>query len=306
MSVSTSSPTCSSRTPSHWKAVATTLVTDALPFVVAFLEPLRWMAWLWVQPGHPSTWQIAVPLASVWIASTRLPDARRIAAELSQLFPNPDAPQRTGPMWLMVAGALLLVAAHVSISPPVAMFGLTALLSGWVLRRHGPFVLRGLAPAFWFLLLAVPVPHQLTGAVAGLMSLFFNKIAAQMLTTCGLPTQAIGPVLYIGASASPVFTAQALPGFFVIPATLVAVACLSIVDRSGLRIASQRMALTLLVAGAVNFLAICALALVVHQTGNRSILTFPFKWAALAFSLACVAVMFRLPAVLRSRSVVAP
>lgn len=293
MSVATPAPRTSERYQIAWRRLGLAMVTDGIPFAVACFEPIRWMFWLWTQPGYPTSWQVAVPLGSLLIAHSRMGDAQRIALELERLFPDPGSPQRRGNIALLILGGLVLVSAHVAVSPPAAMVGLVCTCAGWALRRFGPFVMRALVPAFLFLLLAVPFPHHWMNALSGLMSMLVNKIAGQVLTATGLTTQSIGAVLYVGASATPMFTGQSLSGFFVIPATMAVALTRVLVSRSDIRAALQRLVLAGSVAGVVNFTTICLLAVVIHRSGDRSLLALRLEWVTFGIAVMISELLYR-------------
>jgi len=273
--------------------IASGLFSGALPIALASWEPLRSAALAWLGPGEQASWQMAVPFGSLLIVCNRMGDAKRTANELSLLFPDRDSPQRRGSVALLVLGCVLLFLAHLSVSPPAGMLGIVCICAGWTLRQFGPFVFRVLLPAFLFLLLVVPVPHHFMVLTSTVMSIVFSKVAAQLLTILGMTSHSNGPFLYAGSATAPLLIASSLSGCFVVPATVSVALGRLLVYRSDLGFSLRVLAEAAVIGGVANLALICLLAVLVHQTGDRSILGLRLEWLSVVVSVLALELLVR-------------
>lgn len=258
----------SERVPLSRRAVLAFLFGEAVPFLILVAGPLRWLVPLWLSPGYPAGWQGLVPvgaLAVAWSLRGRVSSTR---AELKALFPSPEAPQRRGSLWLLGIGCGLLVIAQVGVSPPLWMAGTLVVIAGWVNRRHGPFVLRALAPAFGFAVLAIPAPYQVLSQAAGLTAIVTAKLAAQVLPVTGLPAKAQASVLLLGTVDMPLVVGQSWTGLFAGSATVAALACRVLMAWPGPGRAIAVIGLSLGCGMGVNFFLLCLAAHIVHASSS--------------------------------------
>ena len=257
----TSLPTEATRSPRGWIGAAGAIV----PLVICMGEPLRWLLPLCVTAGNPAGWQLLVPLGAAVIAWRLRHDIAATETDLSRLFPDPGSPQRSGSAGPLAAGCLLLLLAHVSMSPPLAAFGAIGAAMGWAWQVRGPFVVRKLAPAFGYLLLAVPIPHRVVGTAGALGAMANAKLAGQLLPSLGVPCTGRGTFLYLGGSGNPFPVGLELSGLFGVSATLAAGILWAVIARVDLRSMIRVVMIGLGVGLLVNFALICLLASMAAQ-----------------------------------------
>ena len=257
-----------SRDRASGRAVVAWAIGEGLPFAILIAEPMRWLVPLWLLPGYPAGWQVLIPLAALAIAWSLRDRVEVVRSELATLFPSCDAPQRHGSVWLLGIGCGILLVAQIGASPPLAMSGAIVAIAGWVNRRHGPFVLKALAPAFAFALLAIPVPYQMLSRAAGASAIITAKLASQVLPITGLAAKAQGSVLLLGLADVPFTVGPGWTGLFTVSAAIAASMCRLLMSWPGVGRALAVLAVALCCGLGVNFALLCIAAHAVHGSST--------------------------------------
>lgn len=201
-------PTSDLRSPSPPRTLpqdAVQWLWVAVPLLILLAQPLRWSVGVWFENESQLYYQAWVlVLAGLWAAALR-PELARTTAELAQVFPDPQSPQRRGNLIFVVLGVVLFLISYLTMMPLFSLLALPVVLGGAVFFLFGPFLLRALAGPLLLLFLSAPLPSSLAGGIVQYIQLRSASFAGLALPTFGV-TNRIQGITVTMSSNNEIFT----------------------------------------------------------------------------------------------------
>jgi hypothetical protein len=125
------------------------------------VQPTLWLKSTWFDLHSPFFAQPLVLLGAFLIGYSRRTVIEKTAQELATLFPA-SSPKRRGNIVGIILGGVVALLGHLLKTDFIAILGFVVVLTGVVFYFYGPFILRNLFPALFFLCFLIPLPKTLT------------------------------------------------------------------------------------------------------------------------------------------------
>jgi exosortase/archaeosortase family protein len=130
--------------------------------LLLLVQPTIWLTGTWFDWHSPFFAQPLVLLGALLIGYSRRDEVEKTARELAELFP-PESPKRRGNVAVVVFGGMIALMGHVLRMDFVAILGFVVVFTGIIFYFYGPFVLKSLGSALFFLCFLIPLPKTVTG-----------------------------------------------------------------------------------------------------------------------------------------------
>jgi exosortase/archaeosortase family protein len=137
-----------------------------LLLLLLLIQPTIWLVSTWFDWHSPFFAQPLVLLGAFLIGYSRRAEIEKTAQELAELFP-PESPKRRGNILGMVLGGAISFAGHLMHMDFLSILGFVIAFTGVIFYFYGPFVLKSLTPALFFLFFLIPLPKTIIGLFQG-------------------------------------------------------------------------------------------------------------------------------------------